>query len=261
MELLIFICVGIFTGLSAGLLGIGGGLVSVPAMVLLLPYFNVPDVAVMHMAVATSLALIIPTSLMSAYGHYLQNAIIWSWVYRFIPGLVLGSIIGAYFVTVSDREILQTIFSIFLILIAGHMLWGKQPAINKSPSVNHFFPSSAIGFISSLLGVGGGTMTVPYLMWRGLALPKAIGSSAACGFPIAIAGSLVFLLNPVIQTADVKGGLGMFYWPAFVGILIGALVFAPVGAKLTHRINVVILKRIFIVVLLLVAFELLTTSL
>ena len=121
MELLIFIGVGIFTGLSAGLFGIGGGLISVPAMVLLLPYFGVPSHLIMHISIATSLALIIPTSFISAYSHFQQKAIVWPFVAVLVPGLLMGGGIGAYIVMLLNRELLQPVFSILLILIAIYM--------------------------------------------------------------------------------------------------------------------------------------------
>jgi len=258
MELVIFIIVGIFTGLSAGLLGIGGGIVSVPAMIFLLPYFDVPVSLIMHVAIATSLALIIPTSLMSAYGHFKHNAIAWHYVRKFVPGLVLGSAVGAGIVTFLNRETLQPLFAVLLMLIALYMLFPKSSENSSRPVlINDFLPASVIGVISALMGVGGGTMTVPYLMWRGLVLPKAIGSSAFCGLPIAVVGSVTLLiLNAGNNPAEAEAG-SLIYFPAFWGILIGAMIFAPVGAGLVPRINAVLLKRIFILMLLVVAIRLL----
>lgn len=261
MELLIFIIVGIFTGLSAGLLGIGGGLVSVPAMIFILPYFDVPSSQVMHLAIATSLALIIPTSIISAYSHSLHHAIFWPSVIRFLPGLLLGGGVGAYVVTFMQRETLQGIFAVFLLLIALQMLRAKKADVTaelaevKPDSVqNAFIPTTVIGAISALMGVGGGTMTVPYLVWRGLPLPKAIGTSAVCGLPIALSGSAVFF---VLEAAtDYAEPFSSVYLPGFIGILMGVIVFAPIGAKLAHQLNNILLKRIFIAMLLLVAVKL-----
>jgi len=269
MELLIFICVGIFTGLSAGLLGLGGGIISVPAMVILLPYFDVPPHLIMHIAIATSLALIIPTSLLSAYTHSRQNAIDWAYVIRLVPGLIFGSVIGAYTVVLFDREMLQGLFSAFLILVVMYMLFGRVPkarySLNQGAQAawiaraSHFLPASLVGLISSLMGVGGGTMTVPYLIWRGVSLPKAIGTSAFCGLPIAVSSSVVFFGFQISNSGGEENSF--FYLPAFVGILIGAMVFTPIGAKLTHKINVALLKRLFLMMLLIVAIKLLISYL
>lgn len=278
MEILVFICVGIFTGLSAGLLGVGGGIVSVPAMIILLPYFDVPQSLVMHIAIATSLLLIIPTSIVSAYSHSRNNAIVWPSVVLMLPGLIAGGLIGAYAVILSERELLQTVFSILLFLIAMYMLFGKTKKISKklteskrktvkyelkekSSLFDHFFSwgafiiASLIGAISSLMGVGGGTMTVPYLVWRGITLPKAIGTSAFCGLPIAVSSSLLFFLSHVEKSQTENPGF--IYLPAFSGILIGAMIFTPIGAKLTHRLDVLILKKVFVVTLLAVSVKLL----
>ena len=272
MEILVFICVGIFTGLSAGLLGVGGGIVSVPAMVILLPYFDVPQSLVMHIAIATSLLLIIPTSIVSAYSHSRNNAIVWPSVVLMLPGLIAGGLIGAYAVILSERELLQTVFSILLFLIAMYMLFGKTRKVSKKKTVkyelkdkssliDHFFSwgafiiASLIGAISSLMGVGGGTMTVPYLVWRGITLPNAIGTSAFCGLPIAVSSSLLFFLSHVEKSQTENPGF--IYLPAFSGILIGAMIFTPIGAKLTHRLDVLILKKVFVVTLLAVSVKLL----
>ena len=264
MELLIFICVGVFTGLSAGLLGVGGGIISVPAMIFLLPYFDVPPHLIVHIAIATSLMLIIPTSILSAYSHSKNNAIEWSSVKRLVPGLILGGVLGAGIIVSAAHELLQAIFSGFLMLIALYMLFGKTPTRvlpEESRAINdfqHFFPSLFIGIISSMMGVGGGTMTVPYLVWRGLALPKAIGSSAFCGLPIAVAGSVSYFVFNIVsdlnkQAVDVTSYL---YFPAFIGILIGVVISTPVGAKLAHTLNVVLLKRVFVAMLFLVSIKL-----
>ena len=256
IELLIFNGVGVFTGLSAGLLGIGGGLVSVPAMIFILPYFGIPSDIIMHIAIATSLALIIPTSMISAYGHYKNNAIVWLKVTSLLPGLITGACIGGYLVIHSDREVLQSFFSIFLILIALYMLLGKQSVAQASVSKKGLFPALIIGCVSSLMGVGGGTLTVPYLTtWSGVSMPKAIGTSAFCGLPISISGSLVFLFfsSPLSSTDNIN----YLYLPAFAGILIGVVFFAPIGARLTHSVNVGLLKKVFTLMLLVVAARLL----
>lgn len=256
IELFIFIVAGAFTGLSAGLLGIGGGLISVPAMIFLLPYFGVPSPLIMHMAIATSLALIVPTSIISAYSHSRKNAVVWSNVVMLLPGLLLGGGAGAYLVFFIQRETLQSIFAIFIFVIALHMLRAKPKNSIKEKTTSAkgaFFPAVIIGVISSLMGVGGGTMTVPYLVWRGVVLPKAIGTSAMCGLPIAVSASLVFFS---FQKGGVSDGEHAYiYLPGLTGLLIGALVFTPIGAMLAHRLNVVLLKRVFIILLLLVSLK------
>lgn len=256
-ELLIFVGVGVFTGLSAGLFGIGGGLVSVPAMVFILPYFDVPTSQIMHVAIATSLALIIPTSIISTYSHWRNDAIMWRSVRRLVPGLIFGAALGAYLVLFFEEAMLKTVFSVFLMLIAVSMLKMKPKEISgeqRREALSFFsLPAVIIGAISSLMGVGGGTMTVPYLSWRGMLLPKAIGTSAFCGLPIALSGSLVFFL---LQAGETSGDEGNYIrFTAFVGILVGVIFFTPIGAKLTHSINVILLRRVFVVMLFLVVFR------
>ena len=259
MELMIFIIVGVFTGLSAGLLGVGGGIVSVPAMIFLLPYFDVPPQQIMQIAIATSLALIIPTSIMSAYSHYRRGALVWPYIVRMLPGLLIGAAVGAYIVSGLEQDFLQTIFAVLLMSLALYMLLGK-PVTHDSADPHPGFwvfssTASLIGLLSSLMGVGGGTMTVPFLVSKGLPLSKAIGSSAFCGLPIALSASLTFF---VLENGSSASEISSFiYYPAFVGIFIGAMLFTPLGAKLAHELNTVLLKKLFVVFLMLVSIKLL----
>lgn len=267
MELLIFIAVGVFTGLSAGMLGVGGGIVSVPAMIILLPYFNVPPDLIMHMAIATSLALILPTSIISAYQHAKKNGIVWPLVNKMTPGLIAGSFMGAYFVVKTESVLLENIFSSLLILIALYLLFDKPKTISPIKEASylrskkysmHYFTGLVIGVVSAVMGVGGGTMMVPYLLWQKVPMKKAVGSAAFCGLPIAAAGSAMFFIMQLMNNDEVLGKeSGLIYWPAFIGILMGVIVFTPIGVKIAHRMNVRILKRIFITMLLTVAIKLL----
>lgn len=259
MELMIFIIVGVFTGLSAGLLGVGGGIVSVPAMIFLLPNFDVPPQQIMQTAIATSLVLIIPTSMLSAYSHYRRGALVWPYIVRMLPGLLTGAAVGAYIVSGLQQEFLQSIFAVLLILLALYMLLGK-PVTRVSADLHPGFlvlssTASLIGMLSSLLGVGGGTMTVPFLVSRGLPLSKAIGSSAFCGLPIALSASLTFFILKNGSSASETSSF--IYYPAFVGIFIGAMLFTSLGAKLAHDLNTVLLKKIFVVFLIFVSLKLL----
>jgi len=258
MEILVFIALGLVAGFFAGLLGVGGGIVTVPVMSLwLLPYFQFPASDVVHIAIASSLLAIIPTSVMSTYGHHKQGGILWPLAMRFTPGLILGSVLGAFLATKVAGYNLQVVFGLFLVIVALYMMKSPQGFALARGNKNIKFPfiSLPIGAISAALGVGGGTMTVPYLLWRGKSIQQAIGVSAYCGLPIALASSFTFLIVDSVDSNQFSAGF--IHIPAVVGISVGSILFAPVGAYCTHHWPVVSLKRIFALVLLLASGRLL----
>lgn len=254
LEILSFVAVGVFTGLSAGLLGVGGGIISVPAMIILLPLFGVSDNIIVHVAIATSLSLIIPTALISAYSHHLRQAINWHYVLRLTPGLMIGSLGGVYIALMFDRVFLQLMFAVFLMIIAIYMSISNLVKSNSTTRSAFFIPGVFIGGISSMMGVGGGTMVVPFFIRNGLPLKKAIASSSACGLPIAFTGSVMFYIFP--NNYFFGDYHSLIYMPAFMGIFVGAIIFAPVGAKLTQIINTSLLKKIFVLIIFLTAVKL-----
>jgi len=255
MELIVFIFVGSVAGLMAGLLGIGGGLLTVPLMLFLLPLFGLPDAQVMHMAIATSLAAIIPTSMLSAWGHYQRGAIEWFAVRRLIPGLLLGSFFGAILASHIPKIELQLIFGIFLLFVSYKMMKNSRvkPSVTNNP-IYIYIAGPLIGLISALLGVGGGTMTVPLLNWQGVAMQKAVGSSALCGLPIAIAGSIAFANMEILNQST--SPQQYIYLPALIGISIGSLLSVHLGVKAAHRLPAKKLKTLFSLLLLVVAVKL-----
>ena len=238
---------GVFSGLIAGLLGVGGGLVIVPLLSTLLLLIGVSPALVVHMAIGTSLATIVPTSVSSTWAHHKHHAVLWPVVMRITPGIIIGALLGAWLAHRLASKQLSTVFALFEFTVAGWMIWGHIPdkAREHISNLTYGFAGLVIGTISSLLGIGGGTMTVPFLSWSGTALPKAIGSSAACGLPIAIAGATGFVLTGINETGLPTYSSGYLYWPAFVGISLASIVFAPVGAKLAHRLPVPVLRKVF----------------
>lgn len=260
---MVFFFVGIFAGIAAGMLGVGGGIVTVPAMIFLLPFFGVVPDSAIYIAIATSLLLIIPTGIVSAYAHHRYQSIDWVSVRRLLPGLIFGSIIGVYCVSIIDATFLKGLFASFLVVVAIRMLLKQEnDSIQKVVedkqigfSWSFLLPGVSIGWVSAMMGVGGGTMTVPYLVRRGIDIKKAIGSSAFCGIPIAVVASFAFVF--VQMKTNNMPTISLIYWPAFVGIVLGALSFAPVGAWLSRSLNRNILRLSFSGLLLLVAARLL----
>jgi len=254
MEIVVFALVGVAAGLSAGLFGIGGGLITVPAMIFLLPYFAGVDTHIFHIAIATSLAAIIPTAIMSSYGHYKKQAIQWSIVIKLAPGLVAGALCGVFVALYTSQSILKVVFGFFLLLAAFNMF---RSSIHKSVDAFHCqsvnpFTGLIIGVISSLMGVGGGTMTVPYLVWKGLNVHQAIACSAFLGLPIALSATIAFYLARYAEH-ELTGGY--IYLPALIGISLAAVIVAPLGVKLAHNLPVKILKKLFSILLIVVALK------
>jgi len=249
---------GLLAGLLAGLMGVGGGLVIVPALLLLLGLQGFDPGHLAHVAVGSSLAAIVPISMASLWSHHRRGAVEWPAVLRLSPGLMLGAWSGAWLADQLSTHWLKGIFGLFLLLVAMQMWSGFRPAAAVGKGSRLLFPVAGwlIGLVSGLVGIGGGTMTVPFLGWRGRPLPRAVGTSAACGLPIALAGAAGFLHFG----ASAEDPLGYIHWPAVAAIAPLAVVAAPLGARWAHSLPVPVLRRLFAVVLVLVGGRLIATS-
>ena len=259
MEHLIFYLVlGACTGVLAGLFGVGGGLVMVPVMVYLFQAEGMPASVVVHMAIGTSLATIMLTSISSVYAHHRHGAVLWSVWLRLIPGILMGALLGAAIADVLSGQGLRRVFGVFELLIGAHMAYVRAPlphAIHDiaGPSLpgplGMGLAGTVIGSVSAIIGIGGGTLTVPFLAWCNIPIRNAVATSAACGLPIAIAGTLGFVITGW-RTTDISYASGYVYWPAFAVIGMASMLFAPVGARLAHTLPVPILRRMFALLLL-----------
>ncbi len=256
MDGVLLVLTGALAGLLAGLVGIGGGLVTVPAMVWLLPHLGVAPQWVMHVAVATALAVIVPTALLSARSHQRRQAVDWAWVWRLAPVLAMGSLLAVMLAGQLSRPLLQGVFALFAAVVAL-LLW--RPILPSAGQCRvrpgeSWLVGAGIGLWAALTGTGGGTLVVPYLHWRGLPLRRAVGTAAACGLPIALAGVLGFSLwSPAPEGS---GLLGLVHLPVAGLLLLGSLAAVPWGARLAHRLPVGVLRRVLALVLLLVAWRL-----
>lgn len=254
-----YLGVGLVAGLSAGIFGVGGGIIIVPALVWLLPQNDIPLEIVMHTAVATSLLVMIPTALSSSIKHMQQGNVQTALLSRLGFGIFLGSIVGVFLANALSRNYLQSIFGVFELLVAYQMLMSRNLLIpRESAPVLRELPlvGVLIGGLSSLLGIGGGTMTVPYLNWRGINMRIAIGSSAACGLIIAVVGAATFaLMNDSVQ--NTPSLVGYIYLPAAALIAVTSVVSARFGAALSMRLPVPLLKRLFALLLIVVALRML----
>ncbi len=245
--LLLYLLLGAFAGLMAGLLGVGGGLVIVPVLAFVFAQQGVAEPVIMHLAIGTSLATIVFTSLSSVHAHHRHGAVLWPVFWQLLPGIVMGALFGAW---VADRLAttpLRIFFALFEFYVAVQLTLNIRPAPHRvlPGRAGLFGAGGMIGTVSSLVGIGGGTLTVPFLLWCNVAMRQAVGTSAACGLPIAVAGSLGFVIAGWDETGLPSGSTGYVYWPAFAGIVAASILTAPLGARLAQVLPAATLKRIF----------------
>jgi uncharacterized membrane protein YfcA len=257
--LLLLLAAGAFAGTAAGLLGVGGGLIVVPALTLLLEARGVPGTALVHTAVGTSLATIAATSTASVWAHRRAGAVAWGQVRRMAPAITVGAALGAAVAAWTPGGVLRSLVGVFELVIAVRIGFGAAP---QDPNGAPPRPGGAlwglpIGAFSALVGIGGGTLTVPYLLRLGEPMHRAVGTGAACGLPIAVAGGLGFVLTGWGAAGVPSPNLGYVHLPAFLAISVASMACAPWGARLAHRLPAARLKRYFAVFLAVVGTRLL----
>lgn len=259
-----FPLLGVVAGVLAGLLGIGGGIVLVAALIALLPRFGIPADAVVHVALATSLASIIVTATASANAHWRRGSLLWPSVAWLAPGLVLGGAVASRWAVGIDGVILKTMVGGFCLAMALRMAWptgravtGPDAAVPRGPWLAG--AGTLIGAVSAVVGIGGGSLTVPLLVSRGVATVRAVGTSSACGVLIALASAVSYAFGPPAGelVALPSACVGFVHVPAAIGIGAGAWVAAPHGVALAHRLSGVALSRVFALALALVGVALL----
>jgi uncharacterized protein len=252
--LVMYVLVGAVAGVMAGLLGIGGGLVIVPMLVFCFIYQEFPDAMIMHLALGTSLASIIFTAVASFRAHHRRGAVHWDVVRKIIAGIFVGTLFGTWVAAQLSTRFLKGFFVVFLYFVAVQMLTNKKPKPSRQiPGCGPMSGvGSVIGLVSSLVGIGGGTLSVPFMIWCNMSVHHAIGTSAAIGFPIAIAGTLGYIVNGLPVPDLPRFSIGYVYLPALLGIVLTSVLTAPLGVRLAHSLPVNALKRIFAVLLLFV---------
>lgn len=259
--ILSFLLLGSFVGVMAGLLGIGGGGIMVPILTTIFLAQGVPIEKVVHLALGTSMASIIFTSISSMRAHNSNNAVIW----KIVKGISVGVLLGTFFATFIASKInslyLAVFFSVFMAYASVQMFLNIKPKPDKNISGNKeiFFVGTVIGSISALVSIGGGSLTVPYLVWRNINIKKAVGTSAAIGFPISIAGTLGYIINGWSNTSLENYTVGFIYLPAVILISITSFLSAPYGVKLAHYLPVPVLKKVFSLLLITLSIKMLTT--
>ena len=253
-TLLLYCFLGIIAGILAGLLGVGGGLIIVPMLIFAFNLQHINPEIIMHLALGTSLATIIFTSISSFMAHHKRGAVLWQTVRRITIGILTGTFIGSCFVSLLSTDILKGFFVVFLYFVAYQFLTNRKPKPSRElPGIfGMFITGNTIGFISSMVGIGGGALSVPYMIWNNVTVYQAIGTSSAIGLPIAIAGTIGFVFNGWGNTLTPAYSAGFVYLPALLGIAAVSVFTAPIGVKLAHSLPVGKLKKIFAILLIVV---------
>ncbi len=249
---LVYLFTGAVVGFFAGLLGIGGGLIIVPVLINLFTIQDFPADRIVHLALGTTMATIIFTSAASLRTHHRHGAVVWPIVRHITPGIFIGTLGGAALVSSLTGQFLSIIFVIFIFYAATQMAlqFRPNPLFQLPGRVGLFLAGSVIGALSSLVAIGGGLLSVPFLTLCNVKLQHAIGTAAAIGFPIAMAGTFGYIATGWVQKEMLpQHSLGYVYLPALVWLVSGSMLTAPLGAQLTHSTKTIILRTIFVVLL------------
>jgi len=246
-----YAALGLFAGLAAGLLGIGGGLVIVPVLAALFAWQGFPAAIIIPLALGTSLATIVFTSVSSLRAHHRRGAVRWPLVAQLSAGIIAGGWMSGFLAHWMGGPAMARLFGAFELLVAAHMVFGRPPVPHRSApgAGRNLVAGAVIGVVSALLGIGGGTLTVPWLVWHRVAIREAVGTAAACGLPIALTGAAGFLLAGRGVNDLPPASSGFIYWPAVAAVSVTSVFAAPLGARLAHSLPQQRLKQIFALVL------------
>jgi len=247
MEFLLYLPLGAAAGVMAGLFGIGGGLIIVPVLVFSFTAQGFDPTVLTHLAVGTSLATIVFTSINSVLAHHRKGAVLWPIFVWLTAGILLGAVLGSLTAASLKGPLLQKIIGLFAIAMALQMGLDLRPKASREvpgkPGLS--LAGVVIGWASAIFGIGGGSLTVPFLTWRSVPMQQAVATSAACGLPIAVSSALSFMAVGWGEAHLPDWSLGYVYLPAMIGIAATSMFFARVGANLAHRLPPRVLKRLF----------------
>ena len=255
----VYLTLGAFVGFFAGMLGIGGGFTLVPVLALVFSARGFPAEHVVHLALGTSMATIIFTSTSSVRSHHQRGAVNWDIVKRLAPGVMIGTFTGALIVGYLNAKVLSVLFTAFVYYAATRMLLDrKPPATSTLPgALGMSLAGAAIGALSSIAALGGAVLTVPFLVKRNVGVHQAIASAAAVGWPLAFAGAVGFVLSGSGKPDLPEHSVGYVYLPALMFVVVTSMLTAPLGAAAAHRTSGGMLKKIFAVLLYILATKML----
>lgn len=260
--ILLYLAAGSIAGFLAGLLGVGGGVVIVPILMFIFTAQHFPADHMIHIAIGTSLASIMFTSVSSLRAHHNLGAVNWTIVKRITPGILTGTLAGTFLVAKLPAGLLKGFFIVFVFYVATQLLLNIRPKPTRQlPGPGGMFAAGGIiGIVSSFVGIGGGALSVPFMTWRNVKMHNAIGTSAAIGFPIAVAGTIGYFINGLNINNLPEWCLGFIHLPSLAGLVLASVIIAPLGAKAAHKLPVATLKRIFAVFLFIIGTKLLISA-
>ncbi len=249
------VLLGVVAGFLAGLLGIGGGMMLVPFMTIILTNKGYPAEYTVKMAVATSLATICFTSISSVRAHHRRGAVLWPIVRILAPGILVGSILGAQLAVALPGKVLSVFFAVFVAYSATRIFLDRKTVSTRAMPgpLGTFSMGGLIGLMSSLVGAGGAFISVPFMTWCNVKIHDAVGTSAALGFPIALAGTLGYIWAGRSLPQMPPGSIGYIYLPGLIVISLASVTLAPLGARTAHRMDIQPMRKLFGVFLYLLA--------
>jgi uncharacterized membrane protein YfcA len=256
---LAYLVLGMASGFLAGLFGAGGGAVLVPLLTMMFAAQSFPHEHVLHLALGTSMATIVFTSISSLRAHHQHDAVLWPIVRMITPGIVAGTLLGAQLASRVPTRPLALFFSAFVAYVAIQMMLNIKPKASRElpGRLGMMATGAGIGGISSLVAIGGGSLSVPFMTWCNIRIQHAIGTSAAIGLPIALSGTVGYMIAGYATAGLPEGSFGYVYLPALAGTVISSVLTAPFGAKLAHRLPIATTKKSFALVLILVSAKML----
>ena len=247
MEFALYVLLGACAGVLAGLFGVGGGIIIVPVLVFSFTLQGFEPSVLTHLAVGTSLATIVFTSINAIIEHHRRGAVQWPIFVWMTVGILVGAGIGAKTASLIQGPMLQKIIGVFALLVAVQMALDLKPKASRGvpgkPGLT--LAGVVVGWASAIFGIGGGSLTVPLLTWRSLPMQQAVATSSACGLPIALASAVSFMILGWHDPQLPEHSLGFVYLPALVGIAATSMFFARYGARLAHKLSPRLLKRLF----------------
>jgi uncharacterized protein len=256
-----YLAIGAAVGFFAGMLGIGGGAIMVPLLVMLFDAQGLPKSHLLHLAVGTAMATILFTSVSSVRAHAARGAIRWDIARNITPGIIVGGLVGSWIASFIPPLVFAALFTAVIYIAATNLLLDRKPRPSRQPP--GLAGMTAFGFavsaLSAFAAIGGAFLTVPFMLWCNVPMLPAIGTAAAIGFPIALAGTIGFIATGLRETGLPPHSVGFVYLPALAGIVVASMLMAPVGAAAAHRLPTVWLKRIFAILFYVMATRMLFT--
>lgn len=247
---LLYLALGLLAGFVGGLFGLGGGVIIVPLLIIAFSAQQFDSAALTHLAIGTSLATIVVTSINATWVHHRRRAVEWGVFGKLAPGMVAGAIAGGLVASWLSGAVLQLVFGLLMVAVAIQAGFGVKPQAHREVPgwLGNSLAGTSFGMLSAIFGIGGGSLTTPYLLWCNVLIHRAIATSAACGLPIGLFAAMSFMVAGWDEELPV-GSIGYIYLPALLGISLAAMISVRWGAALAHRLPGAVLKRWFALVI------------